>query len=246
MADFLNHVTIAAPRNAATTHSVSPSTANVGTTAIGTGVVAGSVVAGTLFTPTAGRFLLCVVEAAVTSTTPTNWTLPASGSAVNVTGLYVWYRASAAGSDAITTTHNVTNYPAIFDFYEFASGSTFGTSTQATAVSNGGGAGPVLSGLTGTNWTAGAAGMGINTTTGTASVVWSSGTELVDSFVLNSGTDGYSYSLTYTPDNTATSQSYAATYTLTTNSATVERLVFAVKPAGSAAAARIRTIGKRR
>src|SRR6478735_9379450 len=109
MAKWINHVAINTPRNATTTHTVDPST--------------GTAANGTLFTPTAGNLLVCLVEGAVTSTTPTGWTLPTGGSAVNNTGHYVWYR-TAAGGDTFTTTHNGSNYPVLFDFYEFASGST--------------------------------------------------------------------------------------------------------------------------
>src|SRR4051812_44300088 len=105
MVDWVNHVAIAAPRNATTTHNgITPSS--------------GTVVAGTAFTPTAGRLLICLCEGAVTSTTPAGWTLPTGGSAINSTGLYVWYK-TAAGSDTVSTTHNASNYPAVFDFYEY-------------------------------------------------------------------------------------------------------------------------------
>jgi hypothetical protein len=230
MPDFLNHCAISAPRNGTTTHTVTPSS--------------GTVAAGTLFTPTAGRFLLCAVEAPVTSTTPTSWTLPAGGSAVNISGLYVWYRASAAGSDSISTTHNVTNYPAIFDFYEFAAGTTFSGSVSATGVALSGGAGPTLTGLTGTNWIAGAAAQA-NSNVADGAVSWNAGTELVDSDIAFATTDGYLYSLTALDSSAATSQSFAATLTGSSGN-TVERLVFAVKPPAAAAATRIRTIGKRR
>lgn len=218
MADWLNHVAIAAPRNGTTTHTVTPSS--------------GSAVFGTLFTPTAGRLLVCVVEGSVTSTTPSGWTLPTGGSAINNTGLYVWYR-TAAGSDSLTTTHNGSNYPVMFHFFEFASGSTFSGSAASTGVSRSGGAGPTLSGLTGTNWTAGVVGQAGNGMTGNSTYIsWSAGTELADSVLGNSGTDGYAYGLTATDANTASSASYAATMTANTTD-TTERLVFAVKiPSG--------------
>jgi hypothetical protein len=245
IADFLNHVAIAAPRNAATTHSVTPSSASVGTTAIGTGVVAGAVASGTLFTPTAGRFLACFVSGAVTSTTPTGWTLDANGAAINNSGHYVWYRTSAAGSDVITTTHNAANYPILFDFYEFAAGSTFAKAAFATAVASGG-AGPTLSALTGTNWTVGSLDTNTNST-GTWSTTWTTGTKLVDTFAAASGSEGYEYSLTAIDADTATTRAYSATFTTTSTGGSAERIVFAVAAvAGAAAAPRIRTIGKRR
>lgn len=214
MTDWLNHAAVAAPRNGTNSHTVGPN---------GTG---GTVVAGSAFTPTAGNFLLVVVDGAVTSTTPAGWTLPTNGSAINNTGLYVWYRASAAGSDTIATTHNGVDYPAVFDFYEFPAGSTFKSSAAATAVSASGGAGPTLSGLTGTNWTAGAAGQNRGPADPATTITWNAGTEATDTSAAASGTDGYTYGLTYTDDDVATSKSYAATFSST--SFTVERLVFAV------------------
>ena len=135
MALWLNHVAIAAPRNTLPTHTVDPN--------------GGTVVTGTNFTPTAGRFLLVVVEGSVTSTTPTpGWTLEAS--AINNTGLYCWTR-TAAGSDTLSTTHNGSDYPVLFHWFEFAAGSTWVGDVSATAVAHGAGANPNLTGLTGTN-----------------------------------------------------------------------------------------------
>jgi len=202
-------VAISAPRNATATHTVDPST--------------GTVATGTLFTPTAGNLLVCVVEGAVTSTTPSGWTLPAGGSAINTTGLYVWYR-TAAGGDSFTTTHNGSDYPVIFDFYEFPAGSTFGTSTAATGVSQAGGAGPTLSGLTGTNLLCAAAGQDAPGNWGT--MTWSSGVEATDFGVNFGATDGYSYSLAYLEDSVLTSWSSAAT--CVNPAPNVERLVFSV------------------
>lgn len=221
MADWLEHVTIATPRNGTTTHTVTPSS--------------GTVAAGALFTPTAGRLLVCIVGASVTSTTPVGWTLPTGGNAVNNTELDVWWR-TAAGSDSLTTTHNSSNYPAVFDFYEFGSGSTFVKSVTGSSVANGG-TGPNLTGLTGTNWTAGAACWGVQGT-GTWSVAWATGTEVVDTAVAGSSSpiDGYVYGLTATDSDAGTSRSYAATETGPVFSTAAERLVFAVKAVGGAAA----------
>lgn len=219
MADWLNHVTIAGPRNATTTHTVDPST--------------GTAVSGTLFTPTAGRLLVCAVEGSVTSTTPTGWTLPTNGAAVGNTGLYVWYRV-AAGGDTFTTTHNGSNYPIVFDFYEFPAGSTFAGSAFAISVARAAGAGPTLSGLTGTNWVAFVGGQGVSATTGAFACSWSAGTELVDTLSLQVTTDGYNYSLAALDASVLTSASSAASFTYTGTS-TVERLVFAVTVGAAAA-----------
>lgn len=214
MASWLNHVTISAPRNGTTSHTVSPSS--------------GTVAAGSLFTPTAGNLLVVVVEGAVTSSTPSGWTLPAGGSAVNNTGLYVWY-ITAAGGDSLTTTHNGSNYPLAFDFYEFPAGSSFVNAASAVGVSSAGGAGPTLSGLTGTNWIAGAVGEDSFGASATMVSTWSAGVKAVDSYVASSPTDGYEYSLTYVEDSTATSAAY--TVDITNSATSVERLMFAVNVA---------------
>lgn len=218
MATWINHVAIAAPRNGTTSHTVSPSS--------------GTVVTGTLFTPTAGRLLVCVVSGSVTSSTPSGWTLPTNGSAVSNSGLYVWHRA-AAGNDSLTTNHNVGNYPILFDFYEFETGSTFAGSASAVTVSpTGAQAGPTLSGLSGSNWTAGAFSFAVVGTTGTASVAWAAGVEQVDTFTPNATTDGYVYSLTATENDASASRSYTATMTTSaTMAGSGERLVFAVNAA---------------
>ena len=122
IANYTRHVAIAAPRNGGTTHTVHPD---------GTG---GTVVDGSAFTPNSGRFLLCLVEGGVTSTTPTGWTLPTNGSAINNTGLYVFYRASASATsaDQVATTHNASDYQVIFDFYEFETGTAWVDAASAT------------------------------------------------------------------------------------------------------------------
>jgi hypothetical protein len=218
MATYLNHASIRAPRTGNTAHTVSPD---------GTG---GTVVDGSAFTPTAGRLLVCVVGGPVTATTPAGWTLPANGSAVGSAGLYVFHK-TAAGSDSFATTHNGSNYPVMFDFYEFEAGSTFVASAAATGVSESGGAGPTLSGLTGTNWVAGAL-IQVSTSTSTAfTVSWSNGVEEIEYVEPQSGTDGYVYGLTVREDYSGATSSSAATSTLPQSA---ERLVFAVNVAASA------------
>lgn len=226
MVVWLNHAAINTARNGTTAHNnVDPATT-------------GTVIAGAAFTPASGNLLLCFAEGAVTSTTPTGWTLPTSGSAINNTGLYVWWRsASGTSADQVSTTHNGSNYPVIFDFYEFAAGSTFVKAASATAVSNAGGAGPSLTALTGTNWTSGIAGQGRGATDAANTISWNAGTEAVDTSVASATTDGYNYSLTYTDNNAAASQSYAATFSTGAAGLTVERLVVAVNVAAGGAPA---------
>lgn len=207
---WINHVAISAPRNGTTTHTVSPSS--------------GTVAAGATFTPTAGNLLVCVCEGPVTSTTPSGWTLPANGAAINNTGLYVWYK-TAAGSDSLTTTHNGSNWPLVFDFYEFPAGSTFVKAAQSTGVAFNGGAGPTLSSLTGTNSIFGAVGRE-NTGATTTTCSWDSGTEQTDSSITLSGTSGYDYGATELDGSTATSAAFSATFS--SGAGTTERLMFAV------------------
>lgn len=216
MATFINHVTIAAPRNGTDSHTVDPSS--------------GVAVAGTPFTPSAGNLLVCVVEGPVTSTTPSGWTLPGGGSAVNNTGLYVWYR-TAAGGDVLSTTHNGIDRPVVFDFYEFPVDSVFLGAAAQGNVSGAGGAGPSLSGLTDTaNFRAAAVGQN-RALPSPVSFTWSNGVEAVDTSVSQAATDGYGYSLSFLEGETGSTYSSAATSTDTAT--TCERLVFAVSAAAS-------------
>lgn len=209
---FTNHATVAAPRNGTNSHTVSPD---------GTG---GTVIAGQAFTPQANRLLICVVEGPVTSTTPSGWTLPSGGAAVNNTGLYVWHRI-AAGNDSVTTTHNGTNYPVVFDFYEFEVGSVFNyaASQPSTAYQND--AGPSITGMPAGTRTLMAAASQLLSQPQTPSFTWAAGIETVDTYVAETVTDGYVYSATYVDNSTDTNWQVGATSTM---ALTVERLVWAI------------------
>lgn len=205
MVQWVNRSLVQAPRNGTTTHTVAFTAAS------------------------AGNLLVAVAEGAVTSSTPTGWTLPAGGSAVNNTGLYVWYKTATAGEASFTTTHNGSNYPVGFLIYEFAAGSTFVKSIAGTGLSASA-ANPNLTGLTGTNLLYGAGGDGI--VSGTVSAVWSgtgSPVEDLDLSVPASGTDGYWLGVAYVESSTATS--FQPTATLTGSNATKEALTFAVNVA---------------
>lgn len=213
MPAWLNQVTIAAPSNGTTTHAVNPAS--------------GTAVAGSLFTPTAGRFLLLVVEGSVTSTTPSGWTLPTNGSAINNTGLYVWYKASASGGDTISTTHNSSNYPVAFSFFEFPAGTTFVKAATATGTGLSA-ANPTISALTGTNTVMGAAGVAVFG--GSNSATWNSpNVEAVDTFA-TTGPTGYWSGVSY--QDSYVSATYAPTPTISIGSggSNSERLTFAVNP----------------
>lgn len=218
MTRWMNHVTIAAPRNGTSSHTVDPASAS-------------NVVAGQEFATTAGRLLLCFADGSVTSTTPSGWTLPTGGSAIDWTGLYVWTRL-AAGGDTITTTHSSSDFPVIFDIYEFLEGSNFLGAASATGVSDGA-AGVTLSGLTGTRWDAGIMGQSEDTAF-PETVSWDLGTEAVENSVVKGGsgpTEGYTYSLTYTEEGIGSSAAFAAT-TNKVPFVSQERLVVAVDVSG--------------
>lgn len=215
---WVNHVVISAPRNGTTTHTVDPN--------------GGTVASGTNFVPTSGRLLVCIAYGGVTSTTPSGWTLPTNGSAINNGGLYVWYR-TAAGSDTLSTTHNGTNYALPFEVFEFPAGSTFKGSATATGVNFSGGAGPTLSGMTGTTQYFATVGQNLGGSTAGA-VTWSAGTEIADTSLAGSPTDGYTFGTAYLDDSAATSWSSAAT-TSGVSSNSTERLVFGVGAATAAA-----------
>lgn len=81
-------------------------------------------------TPVAGNFLLLIANAGVTMTTPTGFTLV--NSAVANTGLYLWSKASAAGTEtSYTTTTNGTGASLGAIQYQFPAGSTIGTSATS-------------------------------------------------------------------------------------------------------------------
>jgi len=159
---------------------------------------------------TAGNLLVAIVEGAVTSTTPSGWTLPTGGSAVNFTGLYVWYKKATANESSFTTTHNGTNYPLVFQIFEFPSNYTFAKSVAATAQGSYA-TNPNLTGLTGTTTVFAAVGMGATTPTLTNSnTSWTASPKtpisVANLFVgFASSTDGYVYGLSYLDGYTATS-----------------------------------------
>lgn len=209
---FTNHVAIAAPRNGTNSHTVGPN---------GTG---GTVVAGEVFTPQANRLLICVVEGPVTSSTPAGWTLPGEGASVNNTGLYIWHRL-AAGDDVLTTSHNGTNYPVIFDFYEFEVGSVFNYVARQPSTASQGDAGPAITGMPAGSRTLMAAAAQLLSQPQTPSFTWSVGTESIDTFTPETVTDGYVFSVAYVHNSTATNWQTMATSTMVL---TVERLVWAI------------------
>jgi hypothetical protein len=185
VAKWVNRTLVQAARNGTTSHTISFTAA------------------------TAGNLLVAVLDGAVTSTTPTGWTLPTNGSAINNTGLYVWTKTATAGESSFSTTHNASNYPVGAVVYEFPAGSTFVKAATATALAHTA-ASPTISSLTGTNLLMSAVAEDVPFTGGTAQTTWTGATEDTDVFALNDTTnDGYLLSIGYSEDSTATS--YAPT-----------------------------------
>lgn len=210
---WLNYVAITTPANGTTSHTVSPSS--------------GTVAAGTLFTPTAGNFLVCVAGGSVTSTTPSGWTLPTSASAVGNTGLYAWTK-TAAGSDSITTTHNGTSYQVGFAFFEYPAGTTFVSCVNATTLSTAT-ANPTLSSLTGRNVVFAVTCGDDHTAAGPISAIWPSpNIEILDSDIDVGANDGYWLGIAY--QNNYTTSSYAPLAAMTGNigGSVTDRLTFAL------------------
>lgn len=201
---WMNRTLVQAPRNGTTSHTVT-------------------------FTPAAaGNLLVAVVDGSVTSTTPTGWTLPSGGSAVEYTGLYVWWKIATAGESQFATTHNGGDYAVVFAVYEFPAGSAFVKSASGTGVGMSA-ANPALSGLTGTNMVmAVKAGTVAQTYTYTGTT-WTGMVEDFDVTAPFSVTDGYRASLAYLDGFTGTSSQPTGVASGTT--VISEALTFAVNVA---------------
>lgn len=214
---FWNQATVSAPRNGTTGHTVG---------ADGTG---GTLSSGALFTPTAGRLLVCVVAGSVTSSTPAGWTLNGGASSINNTGLYMFWKI-ATGSDQIVTTHNGSNYPVAFDFYEFKAGSSVVAAVSTGSVTNGSTPTDSLTGLTGSNWI-GCALCSNNTSATTEVTTWASGTKVSDLWVAGGATDGYEYSLADFINDTSTTKTIPAATISNISTNSQQRVSFAVSVA---------------
>ena len=214
MPAWTNRAVYQLARNGTSTHTVDL-TSTVG------------LVSGAPFTPVAGRLLVAVVGGAVASSTPTGWTLPAAGSAVNYTGLYVWYRTAAAGSETFTTTHNGADYAIVVAVYEFPVGASFVKSAASASVTVGG-SNPNLTGLTGSNLVMAAKGK-LNTGSADSDYTWTGTGSPVKDWVVTAyggGTDGHVTSVAYVEGFTGTSWQPTGA---TTGGTSCEGLTFAVK-----------------
>jgi hypothetical protein len=149
---------------------------------------------------------------------------------VNNNGAYVWYR-TAAGADAISTTHNSANYLVAFEFLEFEVGSTFLAAASATAVASGA-AGPSVTLAAGTKLVVGVASNNAGASAPTpVTYSWSSGVEVTECGWPGGGspaTDGGTLGTAILEDSTATSVSMGVTYAGTPASTNMERIVFGV------------------
>lgn len=189
----------------------------------------GTVLAGTAFVPTAGRFLVAIIAGPVTSSTPSGWVLPSLASAVNNNGLYCFTKASAAGSDTMTTTHNGDGtYPTVCEFLEFPSGTTFvGANFVNNASSAAGTASPSVTGLTGVNLHIGAVAFPAE-----VGNVWTwNNTELTDVAVGSTSPKWVEYTSGYTEDSAASSTSMTASRT--PSGTTCERITIVLNVAAS-------------
>lgn len=102
------------------------------------------------FTPaTSGNFLVAIVAASATCSTPSGWTLVISG--ISDAAIYTFVKVASSGESTFTTTHNGSNWPMEGIVYEFPAGSlligTPGSANNTTreVTYNG----PTCTGLTG-------------------------------------------------------------------------------------------------
>ena len=207
MTKWGNFVLLAAPRNGTAVHTANPTT--------------GTVVAGSLFTPTVGNQLYCISAGAVVSPSGSGWTQVTVAS--NFGSLSVHTKVAQATND-FTTTHDGSNYPCAFAFFEFGAGTTVVKATQTQNINATTFSVPALTALTPPNLTIGIVDQVNPSTTGaTSSVLWSVGTELYDTSTPNvSSTDGYTTSLAYVEDDTATSRTFSGAVAASAGNLNVE------------------------
>lgn len=192
MDSALNRAIFDLTRNGTDSHSVN--------TASATGLIAGAA-----FTPTPGTLLVALVYGAVTTDTPSGWTLPTGGEAVNNGGAYLFHRISAAGSGAFSLKHNDINHPVMLAVYEFAAGAALLASSSATNL-EATDPNPALTGLAGTSLRialkGGILGDGLNEREG----VWTGASEDFEVNNLYSATPGYFASVAFLTSDTPTWQ----------------------------------------
>lgn len=245
MVAWLNRVIYQFPRDATAVTTVNPASA-------------ANVVSGTPFTPQAGRKLVVVMEAPVTSTgtsggggstAPAGWSGGAAAAgynAVNATGLYLFHK-DASGSDTLVAYHNAANYPVFAAVYEFPPGSSIVAAVAATGISYTA-ANPNVTGLTPPRLVMAAkvASMGSGGGTPTFSAAWAgAGTPIedVDVFAVYSTTDGYGASIAYVENHAATSWQPTATISNTHGDGSSEALTWAILVSSGLSANPTDTVG---
>lgn len=123
------------------------------------------------FTPaTSGNLLVAIVAGAMTSSTPTGWTLVVS--AIENTGLYVFAKTAGVGETSFATTHNAADYALRGVVYEFPAGVSVLGSNSRTGDSGGSISGPEITGLTGPYAIFAARSHGLTSPTGVIEVAW--------------------------------------------------------------------------
>lgn len=192
------------------------------------------------FTSTAGNLLVFLVAGAVTHTDPSGtWTeqlQPVSGCELSV------FTKISTADTSITVDHNGSNYPVVWDVYEFPAGSTYlaGTSNIPSAGTSGAPRswGDTLTGLPGTSVTVIAAASSGNTGGGSVTVTaaWSAPyTSATDvTAPAGSGTDGVGMVVGTTVGYTSTTAQPTWTPTWSTGlsgwAPDVQQVLFAIAP----------------
>ena len=152
----------------------------------------------------AGAFLMIVVAGSVTnSTAASGWTERLSP--LNSCELSVFTKDSAtAGEASLAITHGSSNFPVIYESFEFAPGTQWVAGTSATPASpgNASSAFSALAGLTSVEFYYAALCRGVAGTAGSMSCVWSAGvTESTDSYEPKATTDGVYFTSAYVVDS---------------------------------------------
>jgi len=216
MAKWTNHVAIAVPRNGTTSHTAAPSS--------------GTVVVGSTFTPAAGSFFVCIAVGSATASTPAGWVR--NGADGGGTVIYAWSKiAVGGGSDTVTTTHNTSDVPYLFHFFEFPAGTRFGL-IHAPGTITSGAANPAIGGLYGTNLVMAVKAVSDAIAASPISGVWDgSNVELLDTNVDTNGvTAGYFASIAYQEDYV--SASYQPTCTVSGSGSLMEVMTFSLDVGG--------------
>lgn len=177
---------------------------------------------------TAGNFLLAVVAAQVTSTTPTGWTVVKSF--VGADGVYIFGKTATAGESSFTITHNGDGtYTTQYAVYEFPAGTALNGTPAAAAATAVGNNGQTCTGLTGTYTRMAVFATPLTNSANTVSSVWSVPTVKDVDSTLVSTSHGMNFTIAYDDNQTAASFTAARTMSVTAgNTTTSESAVWAL------------------